>query len=171
MTVAVAFAVWFGCTILAQFSSNRLSAWLLARDEFGLLPNWLFFAPNPISYDLAILARHANSQDATGDATWFLVYESPYGLQPFRRSVWHPEARLDKAIHDLAEDLLRNKESQGHIELTPAYLCFLNYTDQAISTESKHYFQFALLRYTETDSVDMHGLVFVSKIHRHVRAN
>ena len=89
---------------LRQFDRLRRPGW-----TGQLVPNWRFFAPSPIGHDFEVVCR-TRAADAV-DTCWQVV------LTPAARrgldAVWMPVRRRDKALMDLATELLRTTRAAG----------------------------------------------------------
>jgi hypothetical protein len=109
---------WLILSILAQRRPTRVFKY----DRLGLLPNYRFFAPRPISYDLFLVTR-AYGEDGVQEA-WRFYDIAQKGLWCF---IWNPRHRLRKGITDLISSLRQHRDV-GSLHLTHAYLVLLNLT-------------------------------------------
>jgi hypothetical protein len=145
---------WFVCSILAQRRPTRMFTF----DPGGLLPNYRFFAPRPISFDLYLVTR-TSDRDSKGTWEFYDVSQKSLGCL-----VWNPHHRLRKGITDLVGSLRRAANS-AHIHLTHPYLVLLNLTVNRYGNRPDvNGVQFALVRSYgyERSSLEM---FFISNIH------
>jgi hypothetical protein len=97
---AAFFAGWLVLSAINQFKADAL-IWLHRYDSLGLLPNWKFFAPSPLKFDLVLLYRTShdggNGESIYGDwAVAAVAYER--NVYDF---FFNTSRRLNKAITDL----------------------------------------------------------------------
>jgi hypothetical protein len=93
---------WALATLACQHPSREFER-LRVRDVFGvLLPDWRFFAPNPGQHDYSLVYRVLGHDDA--QSTW---YDTPsICSHSWRRVLFFPDRRREKALVDVANDLI-----------------------------------------------------------------
>ncbi|TDD04278.1 hypothetical protein E1292_19230 [Nonomuraea deserti] len=99
--VAGALAAWFVVTLLSQHP-RRKTEWLRDLLPGGLIPDWRFFAPEPVQHDLVLVHR---TVAANGDQTRWRV-TTPVSDRSLLHLVWFPQRRMEKALHEIAGELL-----------------------------------------------------------------
>ena len=142
VVAAALFAIWLAATVAAAVEGSRAARFVRRVDSLALVPTWSFFAPNPGTFDYHLLAR---SRGRNGATTPFSEIAPP--VPRLRRSVWHPEKRIRKAIYDCCHELvaLRGLDRSG-AEYTLAYLTLLNLASARVSQREADAVQFALVR-------------------------
>src|SRR5262249_7262610 len=136
--------------------------WLYLFDVFGLIPNCRFFAPRPVSLDLALYCRCA-AFDKAG-VGWHSVLPQRKAWCCF---LWNPQHRIRKMLHDLLE-LLQNHmaiEGKDTLYLAYPYLVLLNVSAAELSCSEGPHTQFAITAHAGHED-DVQNLVFVSNLHR-----
>ena len=136
------FAIWLAATIAAAFEGSRAARVVHRVDALGLVPIWTFFAPNPGTFDYHLLSR---TRARDGSTTPFGEVAPPVGM--LRRSLWHPQKRVRKAIYDCCHELLamRGVEREG-AEYSLAYLTLLSIVVADATRPDAEAVQFALVR-------------------------
>lgn len=130
--------LWLLASILGQFP-NPLNPWLRARDPFGLIPSWSFFAPNPARTDCHLVYRHVlDDQSVTAWTEAFVWQPSPW------RALWNPDRRVEKAISDASYPLATRQNLTG-VQWSTPYLLLLNHVTALPRPATATTVQFALL--------------------------
>ncbi|MFT4704909.1 MAG: hypothetical protein ACI81R_002617 [Bradymonadia bacterium] len=108
---AGAAVVWFVLTIIWQIDPTWIRAFRYA-DRFHIMPNWLFFAPNPIQRDTHLLFR-----DRGPDGT-VLPWVQLEGIVAWRahHMLWHPQRRVQTSLFALYNGLLNDCRESGDLE-------------------------------------------------------
>jgi hypothetical protein len=128
-------AAWLLLSVVAQVRSapfDSLASAVRRRDQFGLIPNWSFFAPTPAMTDLHLLYRDRNNHERIELWSEFLIADTPRLLQ----GLWNPQKRIEKAWIDVLLSLLEvatRSPTAGEIVLSGPYLFVL----QRISSEPR----------------------------------
>jgi hypothetical protein len=130
--------VWLAASVIGQFP-GRWNEALRARDAFGLIPSWSFFAPNPARSDCHLVYRHVLDDGGVTEWTEAFVWRSTW-----TRAIWNPDRRVEKAISDANSHLARRKDVGGVHWSTP-YLLLLNYVSGLPAPADAVAVQFALL--------------------------
>ncbi|MGY5123171.1 hypothetical protein [Streptomyces nigrescens] len=73
-----------------------------SKDPFSLIPNWRFFAPEPGVHDYAFIYR---TTDTDGSRSRWQGVDLITGRK-MQQLVWFPARRPEKAVFDLATELL-----------------------------------------------------------------
>lgn len=166
-------AVWLIASIMAQSRESRLlkTRW---RDFLGLLPNYRFFAPEPISFDHKIVYRVLVNDLEAGP--W-----SPLSIPPRHRHswVWNPHQRLATGVNDVVNLLFRYAQdpfwlSRLHVSLP--YILILNHLSalvrvecrETIAASEKVAIEFAITRAPGFEN-NQELVVFKSYAHRVLR--
>lgn len=109
MLVAGAFATWFGITVLSQHPDRRFDRLRDYDPLGGLIPDWRFFAPEPVQYDYSIV--HRTLDVAGGETAW--RPSSAISERSWKDFIWFPERREEKAICELCIELLAHASLNG----------------------------------------------------------
>lgn len=151
MTAAV-FSLWFGASVVNQFSTDRLSAFK-RLDALNVLPVWTFFAPNPGHSDY-----HAINRDRLKDGSITAWRDAlPIPRQGIVSAFWHPRKRRTKVVGDavgLVVEIVAQAQKQQRppvsieraLLITEPYLVLVN----VVAYGAKHNpsaasFQFAII--------------------------
>jgi hypothetical protein len=141
---------FIGGTILAAWLSVTAACNLVVsgrrirqRDLLGLVPEWRFFAPNPVDRDLVLL--HRAWSESVPVSGWRQV-----GVPARRRELWNPlwnpEKRRQKSLIDLVNDLAGHYATLGYLPvMTVSYLALLNVVSSQPQVECATHVQFAVL--------------------------
>lgn len=115
-------ALWWLASAVAQ-PDWLVGSWVRARDPFGLIPSFSFFAPNPASTDCHLLHRHVL---AGGEVT---PWRESFVWRPvWYRGLWNPDRREEKAISDASSGLVRRRNDRpASVRLSVPYLLLLNH--------------------------------------------
>lgn len=136
--IAALFAVWFVLSLIAQFP-GKPAGWIRARDPFGIIPSWSFFAPNPARTDPHLLYRHSLADGTVTDWTEAFVWRPVW-----YRFLWNPDRRAEKAISDATSSLQRRTHALG-VRLSIPYLLLLEHVSHLPSPRDAVAVQFALM--------------------------
>lgn len=163
---------------MTVFSQHPLRAFdrLRKADRNGLvLPDWRFFAPDPIRYDFALLFRTGTGSDNVTE--WQFAQPATCSRQ-WRHGLWYPEQRLNKALLDVCQSALKSlrNTNPGSAEApllilrslaeisarqtSPSEQLSENMKYPYISTEKM---QFAITRYGGFDSKARMEVLYVSE--------
>ena len=154
---ALFLAVW---AILSCVVQRTGVPHIVVFDDLGLLPNNRFFAPRPVSMDLALLVRF---RDGASDATpWRSMVRGR--KHPLLCFVWNPQHRVRKALYDSTELLQDGRLSADIVHVSYPYLLLLNVATAQARHEGHEYVQFAITAYPGFES-GIHNLVFLSSFH------
>lgn len=101
-----------------NYTKGKLGRW----DTWGILPNYSFFAPNPINRDFRLVYRLMDE----ADGTW---KEVPiFNISFIYKSLWNPFKYYNKGIIDTCQQLamdFNNTENKNLVQLSPGYLRIL----------------------------------------------
>ncbi|TYB39240.1 hypothetical protein FXF50_08330 [Micromonospora sp. AP08] len=99
----VGLGAWFVASVLTQHP-QRIFDKVRRHDPTGtLLPDWRFFAPEPAQHDFVLLCRTLNADGS--ESAWVNVVDT--SPRAWTHGFWYPARRLDKAVHDLCDQLTR----------------------------------------------------------------
>lgn len=136
--ISALFAAWLVLSLVAQIP-GRPAGWIRARDPFGVIPSWSFFAPHPARTDPHLLYRHRLADGAvTGWTEAFVWRRAWYSF------LWNPDRRAEKAISDATSALQRRTEERG-VRLSVPYLLLLEHVSRLPCPRAAVAVQFALL--------------------------
>src|SRR5271169_5058562 len=116
--------LWLLATIAYQYAPLRTE--LSRLDVLKILPNWSFFAPQPITRDTHIVVRDILVDGTLGD--W-----QPTSIFPARallHVIWHPAKRPEKILRDASRSLKLTRAratSVGVVQCSLPYLLILHY--------------------------------------------
>lgn len=132
------------------------------KDTFSsLFPNWRFFAPDPARHDYHIAYRSLSEQRVASEWKTIDVIEG----RKLRHIVWYPRRRMEKAIFDIASDLVTHLDNGlDALQTYPAYHMLREFVRKQVAVEAGKVagFQFALVRHTGYDESGDPEVVFVS---------
>jgi hypothetical protein len=141
---------------------------LISRwDLFEIIPDWKFFAPNPLTCDYYLFARTMNDYRHWGD--WYHV--PVWNDRPWYSALWNPGKRKFKLLVDLVSCLEAYRQlgdsdsSDTSLQITLPYISLLDYASQAASTTAVTHVQFMIARKTGMSAVAEVKPLFVSFIH------
>jgi hypothetical protein len=147
---------WLVCSCVAQWDVP----WLFRLDFLGLFPNCKYFAPKPISLDLAVYVRSID--DKENFSPWRSLVPAQKGVLC---AIWNPQHRLRKAIHDLLGMLQQHdaKEETRHLSLP--YLLLLNATTAKLCAGNRVAgVQFVISGYAGYENA-VQDIIFLSHLH------
>ena len=160
--------LWLMLSICAQFYRSSPAGVIRRLDTFDVVPSWTFFAPNPISFDLALLVRHMRKGEQQWSA-WRPVVQPECGSRAVRM-IWNPNSRLTKILHDFAQEIFatkKNSAAENAIELSIPYLCLLSHSRSHVDLADVESFQFGLIEYLEeAPRAEIRGFVALSQAHK-----
>lgn len=128
-----------------------------------LIPDWRFFAPEPAQHDFVLLRRTLTAEEI--ETPWVNVVE----VRPraWSHGVWFPARRLDKAIHDLSDQLTRQMGLIGDDGTSgTAYKLLRGLVERHVRAESgatPKGFQFMLARSGGYDGSEEPDYIYLSK--------
>jgi hypothetical protein len=162
--VAIVLGLWFVASVVHQVAPLWTTRFV-PHELFGLLPRWLFFAPNPARDDTHIVYRDRRHSEW---CSW-QVLTPAIGTRRWRW-VWHPQRYPTKAATDLVNGLRRSLNVHGDepraILLSNPYLALLHWvTAQPLEAGVTHR-QFAVVTtrgFADEEALDV---LFVSEAHR-----
>ncbi|WP_433431389.1 hypothetical protein [Nonomuraea sp. CA-141351] len=102
-----ALAAWFVVTLFSQHPRRRRDR-LRALVPGGLVPDWRLFAPEPVQRDYVLVHRTVEADG--GETPWRVT--APISGRSWRQFVWFPQRRAEKAIHEIADELLAHAAAQ-----------------------------------------------------------
>src|SRR5262245_58660337 len=114
--------LWLTASALGQVPIPLLQG-LRRWDQFGLVPDWRFFAPQPATGDFHLLYRDQTEEGHVTD--WV---EISIGIpRRWWNVVWNPGRRQRKAMFDLATELAREvqQSSTAALQVSVPYLAIL----------------------------------------------
>ena len=122
--------LWFGLTICQQ--ANRPHPLGKRLDPTAMaIPTWRFVAPTPARHDFNVLYRE---RLADGTLTPWREHQITQD-RTLLQMLWHPGRRMEKALFDVASELLQSYEKvtePERIQLTVAYLSLLNFVTHQV---------------------------------------
>ena len=136
--IAALFAVWLVLSLIAQFP-GRIADSIRARDPFGVIPSWRFFAPHPARTDPHLLYRHRLIDGSVTCWTEAFVWRPVW-----YRFLWNPDRRAEKAISDVTSSLQRRTQVVG-IRTSIPYLLLLDHVSHLPFSRDAVAVQFALM--------------------------
>lgn len=116
MLVAGGFAAWFGVTVLSQHPAKVFDRLRDFDPLEALIPNWRFFAPEPIQQDFHIFHRVVVMGEP--ETPWKLTSE--IADRSWSHFVWFPAHRVEKGLIDICSHL-HMQVSRNDKNLTDAY--------------------------------------------------
>jgi hypothetical protein len=163
VVASLGFSCWFALSYFAQFRRSAV-ALLISWDNFGAIPSFLLFAPNPPTSDHTIIYRDYLRDGAV--SSWSQIQHVAYS--GWWNAVWNPHFRTCKAFFDCVQAFLRDVEKLdpvGLIEGAP-YRILLNYVRAHPHLEDSVGMQFALLRSSDRGDNLKHVPMYVSEVIR-----
>jgi len=159
-----ALAAWYGATVVSQHPQTAFDR---ARqfDRFGLIvPNWRFFAPEPSQHDFHVLHRVLTADDE--ETPWIQTTEiTP---RAWTQMFWFPSRRREKALFDLASDLMVvMAQTSAPVTVVPAYWTLADIVAHRVHAdydgqEPPQGFQFLIARHTGYEQEPEPEPLFVS---------
>jgi hypothetical protein len=154
-----------GWWLVSAASQHPLTTFdrLRARDRFGVVPNWRFFAPEPAQHDFHVLHRvlTADGEQTPWTATSSIARRSDF------HTVWFPGRRREKAVFDVCSVILQHVEEGAAATDRPAYHLLREFVEVAVRREyrgqpSPQGFQFLIARHTGYDEEQDPEYLFLS---------
>ncbi|WP_019806229.1 hypothetical protein [Saccharomonospora halophila] len=157
-------ATWYALTVCQQ--ADRPPALAKRLDPTAMaIPNWRFFAPTPARHDFNVLYR---DELADGTRTPWREHEI-VAERTLPQMLWHPVRRMEKALFDVASELLKATESvpdPSRIPLTVSYLALLNFaTNQVPHHPDAVRVQFLIAQSAGHDERVEPRMLFLSDVH------
>jgi hypothetical protein len=153
---------WFFLSVLLQISPSHKLAVL---NRISVVPNWRFFAPVPLTADLAVMYRCADSPCNISRSNWHELR-----LDETRRwfnFVWNPHRRFRKAFFDLIVALSNETQGNfGRIKLSVPYIFLLQLVTNRAMIIGAPYVQFSVFVKSLLQENEDWELMFVSAVHR-----
>jgi hypothetical protein len=165
-SIVVLCSFWLILTIAIQFDSS-LASKLLRFDLFGLLPRWMFFAPNPAHKDLRVFVRFGLR---SGVSSWYELWLSHRidEHQSFLRGLINPYRRLEKLLSDFSNALGVPGISPSQVRLSSEYIALLGMAEAVAQSEGFDKVQFMVAE-TNYSLADQFQVVMISDLHSVVR--
>jgi hypothetical protein len=158
------FGIWLMLSILAQFDAFKWARWLQERDYFALIPDWSFFAPDPVGGDFQILYR-----DKLFDGQFTPWKEVALRNASLMRAIWNPEKRRRKAMINAGTSLLqiaaRTPKSKVLFVSLP-YLLTLTYVTTMPRRNFSDYRQFLIAHTFGYHTSKEAEILFLSPLHK-----
>lgn len=161
-------ALWFGGMLLVtaavQTGRWKLRMWLRARDPWGYVPWWGFFAPTPGVTDVRLLWREQLVDGGLGP--WHEALGPSSGIG---RAVWNPSKRTRKGLLDCGQGLAaERKAGNGALAMMSLrYLLIAHYVMSLPASPLGSARQFAFVETQGADDWDgRFELLFVSPWHQ-----
>ncbi|OZM72632.1 hypothetical protein CFN78_13420 [Amycolatopsis antarctica] len=121
---------WYALTLCQQ--ADKPHPWGVRIDPTSMaIPNWRFFAPTPARHDFNVLYR---DKLPNGELTPWREKQINKD-RTMLQMIWHPHRRMEKALFDVASELLSASEKVAEIErvqLTVSYLALLNFVTNQV---------------------------------------
>jgi signal transduction histidine kinase len=156
--------IWLMLSILAQFDAFHWVRWFQERDYFALIPDWSFFAPDPMAGDFQLLYR-----DKLFDGQFTPWKEVKFRNAPLLRAIWNPEKRRRKAMINAETALLqmvaRNPKSKMLFVSLPYLITLISVTTLPRSTVSD-YRQFLIAHTFGYHTSKEAEILFLSPAHK-----
>jgi len=128
VSLQVVLGIWFIATVLKQLNARWLSR--IVRNDFGLVPSWTFFAPNPGRSDIRLVYRDRLPNGVS--TQWQEACQKP--LRNKWRFIWNPEKFKEKGVLDIALSLSRTvKSSDGKPAIAMLMWPYLVLLDRVLS--------------------------------------
>lgn len=128
----------------------------------SVFPNWRFFAPEPAQHDYHVIYRTLSEAGETSQ--WRLI--EVIAGRKFRQIGWYPARRPEKAIFDIASELIANLDKGMDVVRTyPTYHVLREFVRKQVrmaGADGVKGFQFGLARYTGYDESGDPEVIFVS---------
>lgn len=163
--VAAVLGGWVVVTALSQHPSRTFDR-LRHLDKPGtLIPNWRFFAPEPAVHDYRLLHR-VRSADGTV-SSW--TESVQIARRTVAQSVWYPDRRRDKAVHDLCSEIITLlSEQQIGIPTFPCYRLLRDHIRDVVRREDPAAagFQWVVARTAGYDTSEEPTYLFASPYER-----
>lgn len=132
-------------------------------DEFALIPEWRFFAPNPGRHDFHLLFRDKFRDGAVGP--WTEI--APIDGRRLWNVVLNAGKRKNKALLDCMRDFAKQVNGKGGpIELSIPYLTLLNYVSCIPRNPPSQEVQFLLMYSAGEDIEKDPEILYLSRFHR-----
>ncbi|EIE98540.1 hypothetical protein [Saccharomonospora glauca] len=157
-------SLWFGLSVTQQTGRPHPLAKRIDPTAMAI-PNWRFFAPTPARHDFNVLYR---DRLRNGELTPWREQEITKD-RTLRQMLWHPDRRMEKALFDVASELLQSREQiqeAERIQLTVPYLAMLNF----VSYQVEHHpdavaVQFLIAQSAGHDESVEPTMLFLSEFH------
>lgn len=163
--VATVLGGWVVATALSQHPSRTFDR-LRRFDKPGtLIPNWRFFAPEPAVHDYRLLHRVRTAESEVSGWTESVTIARRTAAQ----SVWYPDRRRDKAVHDLCSEIIGLlSEQQTQIPSFPCYRMLRAHIEKIVrdSTPDAVGFQWVVARTAGYDTSEEPSYLFASPYER-----
>lgn len=156
--------LWLLLTILAQFHPSPWVRWVQARDALTLIPDWSFFAPEPIAGDLQILYR-----DLLFDGQLTPWKEVTFHNASLLRAIWNPEKRRRKTSVTTATLLLQQvarHPNRRELFVSLPYLVTLMQVMTMPCSNASASRQFLIVHTFGSHTSQEAQLLFLSPLHR-----
>lgn len=155
---------WFVMTVAQQANKPLAISKRIDPTSMGI-PNWRFFAPTPARHDFNVLYR-----DKLADGTLTPWREQQISKdRTLLQMFWHPHRRMEKALFDVASELLAASDkvtSLERVQLTVSYLALLNFvTNQVEHQAGAHQVQFLIAQSAGHDESIEPRMLFLSDFH------
>jgi len=156
------YLLWLVLTIFFQFPKFRdfISKW----DPFYLIPQWNFFAPNPLDMDLHILYKDELKDGSLTDWTEIPIIKKRNSFA----FIWNPVKRQQKAFFDVTVELVTYGKANGSKTLhnTIPYLLFLNYVSNVKRRYDPITTQFMIMLLPPGTHKRVPQVLYVSPLHK-----
>jgi hypothetical protein len=154
LIVGIILGGWLVASVIAQ----NLHSYVWRFDLLNLLPNCHFFAPKPVSHDMALFIRSHGLP--TGPSDWQRI------LPDAKRSwcfIWNPQHRIRKALFEMLMLLQTSTADKETCHISYPYLVFLNLASSRLKGSPRVQF---LVTAFEGHESSVQKLVFLSYIHQ-----
>jgi hypothetical protein len=162
----VGFGGWFVATTFAQHPMRMFDRVRVVRDSWAPpLPDWRFFAPEPGRWDNHVLVRVVDA-DGTASA-WREAL--PLSERRWRHAVFFPEHRKEKALIDVADQLMRHLSGPPvELDETAPYHLLRGFVEGIVRERHADAtgFQFLLVRDAGHDTEGELALRLLSRLER-----
>ena len=156
--------LWLLLSILEQFNIFTWTRWVKGKDYFVLIPDWSFFAPEPVAGDLQLLYR-----DRRFDGQFTPWKEVAFRNASLARVIWNPEKRRRKTTLNAATLLLqlvaRQPNSREIFVSLPYLFTLMHVMTLPRSNESAHR-QFLIVHTFGHPPSQEAKMLFLSPIHK-----
>lgn len=156
IVIIMTFSILFVLSVLAQHSEK-----VRKYNYLGLLPDFRFFAPKPVSRDLCVFVRGIS---ISGEETkWMPIVHAKKNWWCF---IWNPDHRLRKTVSDLFRYLNDFRDSKDIWHLSFPYLTLLNISTNLLSKDLNIVkAQFMIACFAGHEEA-IHDVLFLSNVHR-----
>jgi hypothetical protein len=160
IAVIVFYSLWIIAMLFPKLNENTQQK-LKSLDIFNLIPNWLFFDPNPIEHDYYLLFRDKTGDDM-GNFNFVEFDERPSII------FWlHPNARIKYTRFNILNALEKRIRNAKTIEEVITSFQYIHVLSVVMNHKPAHFTQrqFAVFKSQGSDPDVEPVLIFTSEFH------